>query len=72
MAIAGFLERILGKCFLREVYKTPYMFYGTANSHPQVAYYDGVVYQYVLNDIATAFNRVVLPFEPLVLNESAE
>ena len=67
-----FFRTDFGQVFLREVYKTPYMFYGTANSYPQVAYYDGVVYQYVLNDIATAFNRVVLPFEPLVLNESAE
>lgn len=67
-----FFRTDFGKVFLREVYKTPYMFYGTAQSHPKVAYYDGVVYQYVLNDSATAFNRVVLPFEPLVLNEPVE
>lgn len=41
------------------------MLYGTANDYPRVAYYDGEVYQYIFNGIPDAFNRVVLPFQPL-------
>lgn len=60
-----FFQTDFGRDFLREVYKTPYMLYGTANDYPRVAYYDGEVYQYILNGIPDAFDRVVLPFQPL-------
>lgn len=66
--IAGdnsFFKTDFGDAVLREVYTTPYMLYGTANNYPRVAYYDGVVYQYVLNSTANAFNKVVLPFHPV-------
>lgn len=57
-----FFKTDFGHTFLRDVYKTPYMLFGAANSYPQIAFYNGTVYSYIFNDIPNAFNRVVLPF----------
>ncbi len=60
-----FFKTDFGYTFLRDVYKTPYMLFGAANSYPQIAFYNGTVYSYILNDVPNAFNRVVLPFNKL-------
>ncbi len=57
-----FFKTDFGQSMLREVYSNPYMIFGSANHHPKVAYYNGVVYRYTLNSVPSAFDRIVLPF----------
>uniref|UniRef100_UPI0040478624 hypothetical protein n=1 Tax=Rheinheimera sp. TaxID=1869214 RepID=UPI0040478624 len=57
-----FFRTDFGRSMLREVYDNPFMIFGTANSYPQVAYYNGVVYRYTLNSVPKAFDKTVLPF----------
>jgi hypothetical protein len=57
-----FFKTDLGEVFLREVYNTPYMLFGTSKSHPQLSYYNGAVYKYILNSVPNTFGKVILPF----------
>lgn len=63
-SIAGdgrFIKTDFGEAFLRQVHNTPFTIFGTSEAYPNVAYYNGAVYRYVLNSNAKTFNEIVMP-----------
>lgn len=49
-----------GDKFNRLVHSTPYTVYGNSEAYPNVLYFNGKVYRFILNSVATTFDEYIL------------